>query len=353
MAIRRIFEQHTQAQTSKSVATARFALAALLLTAPAFASAAQVVPPPESTVWAQRDGWSFAVRDPETSTNAFLDFVNKEPSVDALITDMRTVYADRLFGINPDKRQVRVTDTHRMWPMLASEYADWSAYRFGTRSLMVIPDFSELDDVPAASDETQALAEHPIGVVHAIPQEDGHPRLVCDIQGAVSMSYWRATAGSLRGRRTVPVEGAKVVLTEETLEHDELIAEHDPRVGSTYTTHTDAAGRYQFRMEMQPNGWASSNDKIIPYGWDNRRFVETVVSNGQVVNPVPKYRNAQEVGPMPDGSYGIVPYPQRKHETRINCVLTPETLRPPHGQSRGPAPGVVGACFPNGCFPGI
>ena len=332
---------------------ARLALAALLLAAHALASAAQVVPPPKSAVRAERDGWSFSVRDPETTTEAFQAYVNLAPSIDALIDGLKVVYSDRLATINPDAHVMLVSDEHRMWPIPARGYAAF------------IPNFYELADVPDASEKTTALAEHPLGDVHAVPMADGTPHLVCDVEGAVTLSYWQATSGHLRGTRTVPVAGAKVVLVEESLEHEPKVAARDPRVGNTYTTETDANGRYRYRFDLKQQGWdkehATPKDLLLvnpeapndmPYGWDNRRFVEHVVSNGQVVNPVPRYRDVNYTGPVPD-EFPVVPYPQRQHETKVNCVLTPETLRPPVGQSSGPGPGVTGACFPNGCFPGL
>ena len=332
---------------------ARAALAALLLATPALASAAQVAPPLKSAVWAERDGWAFAVRDPETTTDAFQAYVGRAPSVDALIVGLKHVYDDRMISVDAAAHLVSISDEHRMWPIPARGYAPF------------IPSFDELADVPDASDETRALAEQPVGNVHAVPLANGTPHLVCDVEGAVSLTYWHATNGHLRGTRTVPVAGAHVVLVEESLEHQPEVAARDPRVGNTYTTETDANGRYRFRFDLKQQGWdkehATPQDLLLvnpeapndmPYGWDNRRFVEHVISNGQVVNPVPRYRNVNYTGPQPD-EFPVVPYPQRLHETKVNCVLTPETLRPPVGHSSGPGPGVTGACFPNGCFPGL
>jgi hypothetical protein len=330
---------------------ARLALAALLLAAPAFASAAQVVPPPKSSVWAERDGWSIAVRDPETTTDALRTYARQAPSVDALVAGLKLVYDDRLLSIDYAAHLISISDEHRMWPVPDRSFET------------VVPDFSELAAVSDASDETRALAEQPKGNVHAVPLANGTPYLVCDVEGAVTLSYWQPTNGRLRGTRTVPVAGALVVLVEESLEHNPEVAARDPRVGNTYTTETDANGRYRFRFDMKQYGWeperATATDRLlvdpeapnaIPYGWDNRRFVEHVISNGQEVNPVPHYRNINYTGPVSD-EFPVVPYPQRQHETKVDCVLTPETLRPPVGQSKGPGPGAPGACFPNGCFP--
>lgn len=331
---------------------ARLALVALLLGVPALASAAQVVPPPKSSVWAERDGWSIAVRDPETTTDALRTYARLAPSVDALVAGLKQVYDDRMVSIDDAAHLISISDEHRMWPV-----PDRSFETF-------VPDFSELADVPDASDETHVLAEQPKGNVHAVPLANGTPHLVCDVEGAVTLSYWQPTSGHLRGTRTVPVAGAQVVLVEESLEHNRDVAARDPRVGNTYRAETDANGRYRFRFDLKQNGWdperATATDRLlvdpeapnaIPYGWDNRRFSEHVINNGQEVNPVLRYRNVNFTGPVPD-EFPVVPYPQRQHETKVNCVLTPETLRKPVGQSSGPSAGVTGACFPNGCFPG-
>lgn len=324
---------------------ARLALAALLLAAPALASAAQVAYPTNSAVWAERDGWSFAVRDPETTTEAFQDYVIRAPSVDALIAGLKHVYDDRMVSVDATTHLFSISDEHQMWPIPARGYAPF------------ISSFDELADVPEASEKTKALAEQPVGNVHAVPLANGTPHLVCDVEGAVSLTYWQATSGHLRGTRTVPVSGATVVLVEESLEHEPAVAARDPRVGKTYTTETDENGRYRFRFDLKQQGWdkehATPQDLLLvnpeapndmPYGWDNRRFVEHVIDNGKEVNPVPPYRNVNFTGPQPD---------EFSHVRSINCVLTPETLRPPSGHSSGPGPGVTGGCFPNGCFPGL
>lgn len=225
---------------------------------------AQVSQSAGSSVWATRDGWSIAVNDPQTTTDAFRAFVAQSPDAASLTRGLQKVYADRTISIDASSHTVRVSDAFGRVPITAAEYLDATAYRTGQRPSAVpeIPT-TTLPDVPRTTLEEWKRAGQPVAVVHASPLASGRPSLVCDVSGAVAITAWgpQKDGDPLRQMTTVPVDGVKVVLV-------------DVERGLKFNATTDSRGRYTVNIPMT----------FV----DKRILREVVYSNGEPIDGIPR-----------------------------------------------------------------
>ncbi len=236
---------------------ARSALFVLLTLSPAFASATQVILPSEAAVRGSYGKWEIAIREPETTSVAFDEYLHTAPTLDAIKAELQSIYHDRVVVVDEVAHTLRVSDSERRLPLLLSEYR-----RRYDHEPPVIPETQLPDELDSATKEDWMLAMRPVGTVRPMPLANGQPSLTCDIRGAVILTGWGPDKRHpLRGARTIPVDGVDVELS-------------DVETGKVFKSKTAADGRYTIAGIPMPE-WR-----------DARGFREAVLIDGIPV-PVP------------------------------------------------------------------